>query len=159
MITSIKYVHAFDSILINQLYLDFYFHKSSIWLLEPGRDSRHSRDWSITCWKRRLVNISYINMARYVQSDRQYYQHLYTNSFIVNLNRPKMTMDHIFCSKSPFMFAMVTIIFHWILFPLILFCECMLVSSSCNIAGPFECCGIWRSKSSYASPIRRPSFV
>ena len=56
-----------------------------------------------------------------------------------------------FCPYPAFVFAFITLILHWILFPLVLFCECMLVGNVCQAV--LSLCG-WENKSSYFSTER-----
>ena len=38
-----------------------------------------------------------------------------------------------YCAYTPFMFAFVILIFQWVLFPLLICCECMVICAVCCV--------------------------
>ena len=56
-----------------------------------------------------------------------------------------------FCPYPAFVFAIVTLILHWILFPFVLFCECLLIGNFSGNVLSICCCGLGRNKQSYQS--------
>ena len=73
----------------------------------------------------------------------------------LELSNPHLPTDVLiedaFCSYPAFVFAFITLILHWILFPLVLFWECMIVGNVFQAV--LSLCG-WKNKSSYFSTQR-----